>query len=290
MKLGISTYCLVDKLRGGEMTVLDVLEWAKEQRCEHVELVPYGYSLVDDGDLAERVRRKAEQLGLELSNYALPANFAHESEEDFLAEVERLKGHVDLLAAMGIRSMRHDVVAFTIPQEEADIAHFEKNLPRIAEGSRLIADYAAERGIATNIENHGWGVQHSDRVQRVIAEVNRPNFRTVLDIGNFLCVDEPPLIGVAKNLPLASIVHLKDFYYRGADQNPGDGKWFRTANGNFLRGSIFGQGDLPVRSLLKLIKGSGYDGYLTLEFEGMEESREGTAIGLDNVLRLWDEA
>lgn len=289
MKLGISTYCLVDKLRDGEMTVLDVLEWAKEQRCEHVELVPYGYSLVDDGELAERVRHKAEQLGLELSNYALPANFAHDADEDFHGEVERLKSHVDLLAAMGIRSMRHDVVLFTIPPEEAGIAHFERNLPRIVEGSRLIADYAAERGIATNIENHGWGVQHSDRVQRVIAEVNRPNFRTVLDIGNFLCVDEPPLVGVAKNVPWASIVHVKDFYYRLADQDPGEGKWFRTANGNFLRGSIFGQGDLPVRSLLKLIKRSGYDGYVTLEFEGMEESRQGTAIGLDNVRRLWDE-
>mgnify|MGYP001167337097 CR=1 FL=1 len=289
MKIGMSTYCLVDKLRAGTMSVLDVLEWAKEKRCEHVELVPYGYSLVDDGVLADRVRRKAEELGLELSNYALPANFVHETEEGFRAEVERLKSHVDLLVRMGIRSMRHDVVLFTIPPEEASISHFEKNLFRIVEGSREIADYAAERGITTNVENHGWGVQHSDRVQRVLEQVGRPNFRTVLDIGNFLCVDESPLVGTAKNLPHASIVHVKDFYIRPSDEDPGEGKWFRTSNGNFLRGAIFGQGDMPVRRLLKLVKSSGYDGYLTLEFEGMEESMYGTEIGLRNLERLWNE-
>lgn len=271
------------------MTVLDVLDWAKEQGCAHVELVPYGYSLVDDPELAEQVRRKAEECGLELSNYALPANFVQSSEEDFLAEVERLKQHVDLLVRMGIRSMRHDVVLFTIPPEEASISHFNKSLDQIVEGSRRIADYAARFGITTNIENHGWGVQHSDRVQRVLEAVGRPNFKTVLDIGNFLCVDESPLIGTARNLPFASLVHVKDFYYRPEDENPGEGKWFRTANGNYLRGSIFGQGDMPVRRLLKLVKQSGYDGCLTLEFEGMEESCSATAIGLQNLARLWEE-
>lgn len=290
MKLGISTYCMVDKLRSGEMTLLDVLQWAWNNGCEHVELVPYGYTLEDNPELAERVRDKAAELGLVLSNYALPANFHHASADAFRNELSRLKRHVDLLVRMGIRSMRHDVVTFTIPPEEATISHFHKVLPQIVEGSRELADYAAQFGITTNIENHGWGVQHSDRVQTVLEQVGRANFRTVLDIGNFLCVDENPEVGTAKNLPYASIVHLKDFYVRPADENPGDGKWFRTANGNYLRGAIFGQGDMPVRKLLKLVKQSGFDGYLTLEFEGMEESASATAIGLRNAARLWGEA
>ncbi|WP_219838718.1 sugar phosphate isomerase/epimerase [Paenibacillus sp. R14(2021)] len=290
MKIGISTYCLVDKLRSKDMSVIDVLEWAKAQGCAHVELVPYGYSLVDDAELAEQVRRKAHELGLALSNYALPANFVHETAADFEAEIDRLKQHVDLLQRMGIRSMRHDVVLFTIPHEQASIAHFHRNLAQIAEGSKRIADYADQFGITTNIENHGWGVQHSDRVQHVLEEVGRRNFKTVLDIGNFLCVDESPMVGTAKNLPYASIIHVKDFYYRPFDQDPGEGQWFRTVNGNYLRGAIFGQGDLPVRSLLKLVKQSGYDGYLTLEFEGLEESASATAIGLRNLERLWHEA
>ncbi|WP_010278246.1 sugar phosphate isomerase/epimerase family protein [Paenibacillus senegalensis] len=289
MKAGISTYCLVDKLRNEEMSVLDVLDWAKELGCDHVELVPYGYSLVDNPDLADEVRDRAASLGLELSNYAMPANFVHDSEEAFEAEIVRLKQHVDLLVRMGIPSMRHDVVLFRLPEEETTIEHFHKWLPQIVTGSQMIADYAAPFGITTNIENHGWGVQHSDRVQHVLNQVDRVNFKTVLDIGNFMCVDQPSMIGTANNLPFASIIHLKDFYYRPSHEDPGDGRWFKTVNGNYLRGAIFGQGDLPVRSLLKLIKGSGYDGYLTLEFEGMEESKEATRIGFENILRLWQE-
>jgi inosose dehydratase len=289
VKVGISTYCLMNALNQGEMTVLDLLQWAKDNGCEHIEFVPYGYSLVDQLELADAVRDKAITLGLDLSSYSIPANFYHDKKEDFEAEISRLKQHVDLIHRMGIKSLRHDVVLFRIPPEEATIEHFNKCLPQIIEGSQRIADYAAQFGITTNIENHGWGVQHSDRVQQVLQLVNRSNFKTVLDIGNFMCVDEPSLIGVKKNLTYASIVHVKDFYYRPFYQDPGEGKWFRTVNGNYLRGSIFGQGDLPIKEILSMVKQAGYDGYLTLEFEGMEECKEATRIGLNNLKRLWSE-
>lgn len=165
----------------------------------------------------------------------------------------------------------------------------ETHLKWIVEGCRQIADYAAQFDITTTIENHGVSVQASDRVQRVLQAVNRQNFRTTLDIGNFLCVDEQPLVGVRRNLPLASLIYAKDFYYRPFDQDPGGGKWFRTSHGNYLRGSIFGQGDIDARRILKIIKEYGYDGDITLEFEGMEECREGTRLGLDNLKRVWEE-
>ncbi len=289
MKIGISSYCLVDALYRDEMSILDVMQWAKDNGCDHIEFVPYGFTLVDNLDLADQVTKKAEDLGLEISNYCMPANFIQETKEEFEAEIARLKEHVDLLHRMGIKSLRHDVVAFKSTPEEANIDNFNKRLPLIVEGSQRIADYAAQFGITTTIENHGWGVQHSDRVQLVYHLVNRENFKVVVDVGNFLCVDEIPIVGVMKNLPYASHIHLKDFYYRPFYEDPGEGRWFKTVNGNFLRGSIFGQGDLPAREILRLIKQSGYDGYLSLEFEGMEDSKEGTRIGLDNIRRLLSE-
>lgn len=290
MKIGLSTYSLLDAINAGEMDVLDVVEWIADNGGEHMEIVPYGFTLVDNIELADAVREKAKEVGIELSNYALPGNFVQETEEEFEQEVARLKEHVDLIHRMGIKHMRHDVIAFSLPPEKRTIAHFEESLPKIVEGSQRIADYAAQFGITTTIENHGAAVQHSDRVQRVIQAVDRPNFKTTLDIGNFLCVDEDPIVGVKKNLPYASLIHFKDFYIRPFDQNPGGGKWFRTANDNYLRGAIVGQGDINIRTIVKLIKDSGYDGYVTLEFEGMEECREASRIGMENLKRLWDEA
>lgn len=289
MKAGISTYSLLEAIESGEMDILDVLQWTADHGGEHVEIVPYGFTLVDNKSLAAKVREKAEELGLLLSSYSMPADFVKDTEEEFEQEVDRVKKHVDLLHFMNIRHLRHDVTAFTLPPEKRTIEYFENNLPRMVEGSQRIADYAATFSITTTIENHGMAVQHSDRVQRVLQAVNKPNFKTTLDIGNFMCVDEDPLVGVTKNLPYASLVHVKDFYIRPSYEDPGAGKWFKTANDNNLRGAIFGQGDLPVRELLKRIKQSGYEGFLTLEFEGMEECRLGTRIGLDNLKRLWEE-
>lgn len=169
------------------------------------------------------------------------------------------------------------------------IQYFEDSLPLIVRGSQIIADYAAGYGITTTIENHGFSVQASDRVQRVLLEVNRPNFKTTLDVGNFMCVDEAPLVGVRKNLPFASLIHFKDFYFRPYFQDPGEGNWFRTSNGNYLRGAIVGQGDIEIREVVKLIKSSGYDGYVTVEFEGMEDCELGSRLGMNNLRRLWNE-
>lgn len=290
MKIGLSSYSLLTAIKAGEMDVLDAVQWIADNGGEHMEIVPYGFTLVDNLELADAVKNKAEEVGIELSNYSTPGNFVHDTEEEFNAEVSRLKEHVDLINRMGIKHMRHDVIAFTLPPEKRTIEHFEKSLPQMVEGSRQIADYAAQFGITTTIENHGVAVQASDRVQRVLAAVDRPNFKTTLDVGNFMCVDEDPIVGVKKNLPYASLIHFKDFYFRPYYENPGGGKWFTTANDNFLRGSIVGQGDINIREVIKLIKESGYDGYITLEFEGMEECREASKIGMDNIKRLWDEA
>ena len=56
----------------------------------------------------------------------------------------------------------------------------------------------------------------------------------------------------------------------------------------FLRGAIVGHGDVDMPAVMKTIKESGYDGYLTIEFEGMEDCRLGSRLGMEHTRRLWD--
>ncbi|WP_059102989.1 sugar phosphate isomerase/epimerase family protein [Shouchella shacheensis] len=289
MKVGLSSYSVLGALKDGRMTIIDAVQWVADNGGTHMELVPYGYTVVDNYDLATAIKEKAEEVGIELSAYCMPANFIQPTEEEFKEEVERIQAHVDVVNHMGIKILRHDVVTFTVPAEEMTIHHFDDHFDEIVKGSQLIADYAKQYGMTTTIENHGFNVQSSDRVQRVLRSVNRDNFKTTLDIGNFLCADEDPLVGVRKNLPHAATVHFKDFYVRPYYENPGEGKWFRTVNENYLRGAIVGHGELPIREIIRLLKVGGYDGYLVVEFEGMEDCLEGSRIGMDNVKRLWEE-
>lgn len=283
MKLGVSTYSLFGALQAGTMNVLDVIDWVAELGGEHVEIVPLGFDLHKNPELVDQIRERAAARRIDISNYAIGANFASDSGIDFEAEVERVIREVEIAARLGVKLMRHDVASSPDISQE----NFDREFIRLVEACRRIADAAKPYGITTSVENHGYFIQHSSRVDALVTGVNRSNFRTTLDVGNFMCVDELPSSAVQRNLEIASMVHVKDFYVRPKVQPPGEG-WFPTSHGNWLRGAIVGHGDIPMWDIVKMIKASGYDGYISLEFEGLEECRQGTRIGLENVKRIWN--
>ncbi|TNJ65948.1 sugar phosphate isomerase/epimerase [Paenibacillus hemerocallicola] len=289
MKLGISLYCLKGAIVANQMTVLEAIDWIAEAGAAHVEIVPVSFDLLEQPELADAIRDRARQAGIDVSNYCVSANFVTADAAEYERMIERVKRHVDVTARLGAKRMRHDVASR--PIGDISLRNFQRDLPRLVEACRTIADYAAGYGITTSVENHGYYMQASERVQQLIVEVDRDNYRATLDIGNFLCVDEQPLIAVQRNIHLASMIHLKDFYVRTPDRSPGLScpGWIPTAGGNQLRGAILGQGDIHIRDVLRVIKHAGYDGYLSLEFEGMEECRNATKLGFSYAKRVWEE-
>ena len=84
-------------------------------------------------------------------------------------------------------------------------------------------------------------------------------------------------------MPYAFHVHAKDFHYKsGSLPDPGEG-WFRSRGGNYLRGAIIGHGEVPITQCLRIMKNHGYDGVLSIEFEGMEEPIKAIETGLANL-------
>lgn len=74
----------------------------------------------------------------------------------------------------------------------------------------------------------------------------------------------------------------------GTSPNPGDG-WFQSRGGNYLRGAIISHGDVPVIQCLKIMKNTGYNGVISIEFEGMEEAIRGITVGFKNLKRYVSE-
>lgn len=284
MKIGVSSYSLSRAIIAKQLTVIDAISWIGDNGGQHIEIVPIGFDLVENPQLIEAIRSKASDLRIDISNYAIGANFALQDEAAYEQEISRVMKQVDIANGLGVKLMRHDVAK----SADTSIQQFMADLPRLAQACQRIADYASQYGIITSVENHGYYIQSSDRVQALIHAVNRPNFKTTLDIGNFMCVDEDPLVATKKNMSYSSMVHLKDFYLRPPHRNPGSG-WFTTAGGNYLRGAIVGHGDINMREALRIIKQSGYDGYLSIEFEGMEDCQLGTKLGLEYAVSIWNE-
>ena len=287
MRIGLSTYSLHRLLQRGETTVADAVDWIADQGGEHVEVVPVGFHLAGNEELADAIRDRAAARGLAVSNYAIGANFLQPDGAAQEREIARVQAEVQIAGRLGARLMRHDV-AWLAPAE-ATAERFEAALPQLAEACARVADFAAGLGVTTSVENHGYFVQASDRVQRLLLAVGRANFRTTLDVGNFWCADEEPLAAVKKNLPLASMVHLKDFYRRSPQPHLDEG-FFPTASGFLLRGAALGHGDLDLPAIVRAIKASGYDGFLSVEFEGQEDEYWGSRVGLKAARALWERA
>ncbi|MBQ4354594.1 MAG: sugar phosphate isomerase/epimerase [Clostridia bacterium] len=296
MKIGLTSYSMNNYICGGLMSVTEVMRFAKEKGAEHIELVPFGFTLHDDAtgefneELIAEIKAVSAEIDLPLSNYAVLGDLLKFDPDAKKAEVERLKRHIDVAAKLGLKFMRHDISSFRRPLESNTPTAFEREFPIAVETSRELADYASQYGITTLVENHGFFVNGSDRVIRLIEEVNRDNFGLLLDTGNFTCVDENCTVAVKKCAPYAKMVHLKDFYIRRADRLTGNGGLFRCDSGcwfssnsgvSMLRGSILAQGDLDIWTILGYIRDAGYNGFVSVEFEGMEDGKIGSETGMN---------
>jgi sugar phosphate isomerase/epimerase len=289
MKIGFSSYCFAEKTMSGAMTVPEVFDWVEASGADHMELAVVGlteqsseldWNLDDDPELVDTIAAAAAKSGVELSGMCIPASFLESDTGDVRGQIERAKHHLELADKLGIRFFRHDVTRWG--HKDKGIDDVETSFPALVDASKEVAQHAAKYGITTSVENHGFFVNASERVRRLVYAVDEPNFRTTIDVGNFLCVDEDPLIAVRNNLPYASFVHFKDFYVRPSHLDPGDG-WLETGGGNFILGSIFGFGDMDTRGIAKAVVDSGYDGYISLEFEGLEDAFLGATRGLANI-------
>ena len=281
MKISVTSYSYGQYINEDKLGLMGIIDNAAEMGFEGIEFSEGGWSNNLDLAVAEKIKERCAERGIEVVSYCVGANFLA---ADLDAEIERVKKQVDFAAAMGTKNMRHDV-GYGFSGRKYSIG-YDDALPYLAKGALEVTKYAEQKGVGTMTENHGYFSQDAARVEKLINTVAHPNFGALVDIGNFMCADEDPVKSVGIMAPYAKHVHAKDFHWKsGMEQNPGEG-WFQTRAMNYIRGAIIGQGEAKVYQSIKILKKAGYDGYITVEFEGMEDNLKGIRIGKDNLARF----
>jgi sugar phosphate isomerase/epimerase len=283
MLYSVSSYSFAQYIKAGRMTQLDVVEKARELGFDAVEFTDLkpneSPSYMEQSDYARLIKEKADMCGIKIIAYTIGATMYQPDPALASAEVSRLCGQVDIAALLGAKIMRHDV-CYRLGKS-GNSRSFDLMLPNIAENIRRVAEYAAGAGIRTCVENHGYIAQDSDRMERLFNAVNHENFGLLVDIGNFVCADENPVTAVSRVAPYAIHVHIKDMIVSsGSSHDPGTSQ---TRGCNYFRGTIVGQGSVPVRQCINILKRAGYSGDYTIEFEGAEDCIYGISKGLENL-------
>ena len=275
MKYSVSIYSFSQYIKAGKLTPVQCVSKAKEMGFDAIEIVDFVFKNTDAAALAKELKAQADKVGIEISNLAVGADLMKDG------EVARVCGMVDIAQLLGAPFLRHDVA--NVPQNSW--AGYDNAVQKLADACREITEYAARKGIRTMTENHGYFSQDSIRVEKLINTVAHENFGQLIDIGNFLCADEDPALAVGRNARYAFYVHAKDFVVKSGDgADPGEG-FFMSRAGNYLKGTIVGQGNVPVVQCLRALKRAGFDGWIAIEFEGMEDCVKGIRIGFDNLKR-----
>ncbi len=285
MKIGVSLYSFHSYAEDDSLGVKGCIDKVKEfggEGVDFVEVWKYADDLEAYKAYAKDIGEYCKSVGIAPLCFCVGSDFIN---RDTDAEIERVKGLVDVAEAYGCPVLRHDATP-GLPNTVKTNRSFDTLLPTLARAYREVTEYAASKGIKTCIENHGFFAQDPDRVEKLINAVGHENFGALVDIGNFACSDADHAYAVGLLAPYAFHAHAKDFHKRnGSLDNPGEG-WFMSRGGNYLRGAIIGQGDVPVRQCVNILKRAGYEGYLTIEFEGMEDPLKGIRIGCDNLKRF----
>ncbi len=284
MRIGVSSYSYSRYLREGKLDIFGVIEKTAELGFDAIEFsgLSQPEGTTDLIAFAGKIKDACVKAGLPIMSYTIGADFIN-GEGGCEKEIERVKKEVDIAAVLGAPCMRHDATRGFGP-DRLSMYDFMEALPILEKGCRGVTEYAATKGVKTMVENHGFFVQDSDRCAALMKTVNSPNFGSLVDVGNFLCADDDPVRACACMAPYAFHVHVKDFHTKPGNADPGTG-WFRSRGGTPLRGAIVGHGNVDVPACLKALKDGGYDGYISIEFEGMEDNIQALTIGLENLRR-----
>lgn len=288
MKFSVSTYSFSQLTSKGEKTEKELIALAKEMEFDGIEFAeihpPKG---VSKENYAKELRDECEKVGITAVNYTIGAEFLYPRGGSVDSEVERLKKELDIAKILGVSGMRHDATGGWKNENRMQRGYNEA-LPYLVEGCKKVTEYGKTLGIRTMVENHGYFCQDSERVEKLINGVADENFGVLFDMGNFLCADEDPIFAVGRLAPYVFHVHAKDFHLKSGDSIAPTNGFFPSRAGNFLRGAIVGHGCVPVFQCMATLQRSGYDKFISIEFEGIEHAETGVEWGHNTLLRYRD--
>ena len=281
MKTSVNTYSYGHYVN--DLGIYGIIDKTKELGFDGIEFVEAGWMNVSDEEL-KKIGEYTRSIGLETVALCIGADFVNGSNGDVRAEIERVKNRVEKAALLGVKAMRHDVASQ--PRGRKYSLGYDDVLTRVADAVREVTIYAEKLGVITMSENHGYFSQDALRVEKLVNTVAHPNFGALVDIGNFMCADEEPWKSVGILAPYSKHVHCKDFLHKpGTEIDPGEG-WFRTRAGDYLRGTVLGHGEVRAYQSIQTILRTGYDGFFSIEFEGVEDNIRGISLGLANLKRF----
>lgn len=232
------------KSESGGMSLFDMLEECARLEVDAIDPTGYffpGYPNVPDRKFINDFKRRAFQLGIEISGTGIRNDFATPNKVKREADIELAKKWIEAAADMGAPVLR--VFAGPQPKEHS----WDETAKWMAEALAKCAEHGEKHGVMVGVQNHGDMLKSADEVLTILGLVKSDWLGTIVDTGFFLTPD--PYADIARVIP-----HAVNWQVKGLLSNRKGPK-------------------IDMTKLVKIIRESKYRGYVpveTLPVEGKE--------------------
>lgn len=266
IKLSLQSLCYRDTFNAGKITMLEIIEKAYELQMDGVDLHFTHFASTDD-DYLEEVKRACLKRGLHMCYIGVSNNFGKTGDE-LREQIDLMKKWTDIAARMGIPMVR--AFGSWLPEGESE----ESAWPRLVASTKEVAGYGQSKGVVVGLHNHNHGCipATGDQVIRLLDEVDNPYYSHILDTGQYLGSPGVSLGergkedakwnfygSIETSAPRA--VHVRAKIYRIAS---GEEVW------------------LDYDRIMPILKKVGFNGWMSIVFEGQDELDEPAAVPLAN--------
>lgn len=239
-KFSLAAYSYRDLLLGDppKLTLADFVNDCAKLNLEGTELTSYYFPDPVTDQYLRDLKHQCFKLGLDVSGGAVGNDFGHPIgpvRDQQIAAVKKWVDHAEILGAPVIRIFAGKRQEGVSPEETHSL---------MVTAIEECCDYAGQHGVYLALENHGGPTTTPEGMLQFIRDVRSPWFGVNLDTGNFFTDD--PYGGIEKVAPYAVNVQVK-----AVTSNPEEQNKKPT--------------DLP--RVAKILRDSGYRGYIVLEYE-----------------------
>jgi sugar phosphate isomerase/epimerase len=251
-----------------KLSVDEFLDKAKQLGFDGVMLMakrPHVSPLDYDADARKALRRKIEDLGLELVCLAGYTDFTAGFDKADIPNMEIQTAYVSELARLA-HDLGTDMVRIFTGYERPGVP-FDKQYALVVEGLRLAGKQVAQYGVTLAVQNHHDIASHHEMMYWLLKEVNMPNVKAAFDVWT------PTLQGlsseqireaVLKMKPFivhttaAQYVRLPRFHYEHDFTN-------FTQDQTLIRAVPIDRGIIDYKTFFNALKEIGYQGYVAYE-------------------------
>ena len=238
LQYSVNAFTFNSQLKSGDMTFLDMMQFAANLGLNAVDLTGYyfsGYPDIPKNETLFQLKKKALQLGLNISWTGVRNNFVKPDKASRSADIKMIQNWLQVSSKLGAGVMR-------IFAGKGKYDGYSKEAVKdwMVNDFKTCANYAEETGVIAALQHHNDFLYTADEVIEILKRVDSEWFGLILDIGSLRQGD--PYEEIKKLAPYATYWFIKELVYVNGVPEP-----------------------VNMKKIAKILKEQNYTGYISFE-------------------------